>query len=104
LTLIAKTRRVVGQPDLATLRQRLPRLRVIPTTPQSDTLQISDIGRNSATLDTTKATLISATSETNTGVRGGVVTIASADWAWADCRTVAFPGTPDNSRVCLKNG
>ena len=71
---------------------------------KATTLQISDIGRNAATLDTTKATLISATSETNTGVRGGVVTIASTDWAWADCRTVPFPGTADPSRVCLKNG
>jgi len=55
------------------------------TTPRATTLAISDIGRNAATLDTTKATLISATSESNTGVRGGVVTIPSTDWAWANC-------------------
>ena len=31
-------------------------------------------------------------------------TIAPSDWRWADCRTVPFPGTPDPTRVCLKNG
>jgi hypothetical protein len=71
---------------------------------RATTLQISGLGRTAGTLDTTKATLISATSETQSGVRGGVVTIPSTDWAWADCRTVPFPGTPDDNRVCLKNG
>ena len=61
-------------------------------------------GRTPASLDTTKATLISIARETNTGVRTGVMTIASSDWAFADCRTVAFPGTPDATRICLKNG
>ena len=28
----------------------------------------------------------------------------STDWAFADCRTVPFPGTPDPTRVCLKGG
>lgn len=71
---------------------------------KATTLSISGLGRTAATFDTTRATLISATSETQTGVRGGVVTIASTDWAFADCRTVPFPGTPDANRVCLKNG
>ncbi len=65
---------------------------------------VPPIGREPTSLDTTKATLISATSETQSGVRGGVVTIASTDWAFSDCRTVAFPGTPDSTRICLKNG
>ena len=71
---------------------------------KATTLQISGLGRTAATFDTTKATLISATSETQDGKRGGVVTIASTDWAFADCRTVPFPGTPDATRVCLKDG
>ena len=70
----------------------------------TNTLAIAGVARTTATLDTTKATLISATSETQSGNKGGVVTIASSDWAWADCRTVPFPGTPDSNRVCLKNG
>jgi hypothetical protein len=61
-------------------------------------------GRTPASLDTTKATLISIARETNLGVRTGVVNIPSTDWAFADCRTVAFPGTPDATRICLKNG
>jgi len=57
-----------------------------------------------ATLDTSKATLISALSETAEGVKAGVVKIASTDWAFASCETMPFPGTPDPTRVCLKNG
>jgi alpha/beta hydrolase family protein len=57
-----------------------------------------------ATLDTSKATLISAVSETAEGVKSGVVKIASTDWAFASCETTPFPGTPDPTRVCLKNG
>jgi len=51
-----------------------------------------------------KGTLISKTSESNSGVSGGVETIPDADWAFADCRTTPFPGKPDASRICLKNG
>ena len=57
-----------------------------------------------ATLDTTKATLVSAVSESAEGVKAGVVKIASADWAFATCEKTPFPGTPDPTRICLKNG
>ena len=57
-----------------------------------------------ATLDTTQATLWSVTNQSITGVETGKVTLASTDWAWADCRTTAFPGTPDPTRICLRNG
>jgi hypothetical protein len=57
-----------------------------------------------ATLDTTKATLVSAVSETAAGVKNGTVNIASADWAFASCETMPFPGTPDPAHICLKNG
>jgi hypothetical protein len=57
-----------------------------------------------ASLDTSKATLLSATSESPTGVKGGVVTIPSADWAFADCSAAPFPGKPDPRRICLKHG
>jgi len=62
------------------------------------------IGRTPATLDPTKAKLISAVSETPEGVKSGVSPIAPADWAFADCRTTPFPGTPDATRICLRNG
>ena len=57
-----------------------------------------------ASLDTTKATLISATSETPTGVKSGSVTIPSTDWAFADCSADPFPGKADPSRICAKHG
>ena len=31
-------------------------------------------------------------------------TVPSDDWAFADCRTAPFPGTPDPSRICLRSG
>lgn len=62
------------------------------------------VGRTPASLDTSKAKLISAVSETPEGVKADVVTIAAGDWAFADCRTTPFPGTPDPTRICLKNG
>ena len=57
-----------------------------------------------ASLDTSKATLVSATSETPTGAKSGVVSIPGTDWAFANCTATAFPGTPDPSRICVKNG
>jgi len=57
-----------------------------------------------ATLDTSKATLTFHTSETITAQMGGTGTIPAAEWAFADCRTTPFPGTPDPTRICLKTG
>ncbi len=56
------------------------------------------------TLDTSRATLGFHRSETPRGEIGGPGTVPAADWAFADCRTVSFPGTPDPSRVCVKGG
>jgi hypothetical protein len=64
------------------------------------TQSLAGPGRMPLTLDTTKARLISALSETPEGTKGGVREIASGDWAFADCRTTPFPGTPDATRVC----
>jgi hypothetical protein len=61
-------------------------------------------GRTPASLDTTKAKLISIARETNLGVRTGVVEIASGDWAFADCAAVPFPGVPSAANLCLRNG
>lgn len=51
------------------------------------------------TLDTSKATLKQHAKEGDPGE-----TIASSDWAFADCAAAPFPGTPDGSKVCLKSG
>src|SRR4030095_404759 len=57
-----------------------------------------------ATLDQKDARLISAASETAEGVKSDVASIPRDAWAFADCRTTAFPGTPDATRICLKDG
>ncbi|HEY3909408.1 MAG TPA: alpha/beta hydrolase domain-containing protein [Stellaceae bacterium] len=54
--------------------------------------------------DTTKTEFWSLAYQSITGVDGPKTTIPSADWAWADCSTVPFPGTPDPTHICLKNG
>jgi hypothetical protein len=68
-----------------------------------NTQPISGPGRTPASLDTSTATLISATVETPAGVKSGVVHIPAGEWAFADCRSTPFPGTPDPSRICVKN-
>ena len=56
-------------------------------------------------LDTAKATLTTHASESNEGVIGETKTIPSTDWAWAKCSAAnPFPGTPDPTQICLKNG
>jgi hypothetical protein len=50
-------------------------------------------------LDTSRATLTRRAPED-----GAVVPLAPGDWAFADCRTAPFPGTPDPTRVSVKGG
>jgi hypothetical protein len=58
-----------------------------------------------ASLDTTKATLTTHASESITGAIGDPKTIPGTEWAWAKCSaTNPFPGTPDPTQICLKNG
>ena len=68
------------------------------------TQSLPGLGRTPASLDTTQAKLISFTRENNQGQKAGVVQVPSTDWAFADCRTTPFPGTPDATRICLKSG
>jgi len=57
------------------------------------------------TLDTRQAHLESHDHETIDGIVTGVTVIPSSDWAWASCSaTNPFPGTPDPTQICLKNG
>ncbi|HMH88530.1 MAG TPA: alpha/beta hydrolase domain-containing protein [Steroidobacteraceae bacterium] len=55
-------------------------------------------------MDTKKTEFWSLESQTITGVDGAKTPIPSTDWAWADCSVVPFPGTPDPTRICLRNG
>jgi len=56
-------------------------------------------------LDTTKATLTTHLAETIDGKITEGPAIPSSDWAWAKCTaTNPFPGTPDPTQICVKNG
>ncbi|WP_404710355.1 alpha/beta hydrolase domain-containing protein [Sphingomonas sp. MMS24-J13] len=52
-----------------------------------------------ASLDPRRARLFRQAGDTDPGEA-----IAPADWAFADCRTVPFPGTPDPTSLCLRAG
>ena len=51
-----------------------------------------------------QATLTWHTAETYDGVQDGSHAIPRADWVFADCTAAPWPGTPDPSRICLKDG
>jgi hypothetical protein len=51
------------------------------------------------TLDTTKALLTRQLSDD-----GAQTPISPADWAFANCEKMPFPGEPDPARICLKSG
>ena len=51
------------------------------------------------TLDTAKATLTRRTSAHAPGKP-----VPARDWAFADCTTTPFPGTPDGNKLCVKGG
>jgi hypothetical protein len=56
-------------------------------------------------LDTTKAKLTTHLAETIDGKITEGKAILPGDWAWAKCSaTNPFPGTPDPTQICLKNG
>jgi hypothetical protein len=56
-------------------------------------------------LDNSQSTLTARAHESMTGVVSDEATIRNTDWAWAKCDAAhPFPGTPDPTQVCLKNG
>ena len=58
-----------------------------------------------ASLDTNQATIVTHTSEGVDGAVTGTATVPSTDWAWASCSASnPFPGTPDPTQICMKNG
>src|SRR5262245_50916712 len=57
-----------------------------------------------ATIDQASATLTMATAAGPGGLERGGVPVPRSAWAFADCRTTPFPGTPDPARLCVKDG
>ena len=68
-------------------------------------VQTNPVPYKPVSLDTKKAKLVSRGGETQSGKVLDEKMIASTDWAWAKCDAAnPFPGTPDPTQICLKNG
>ncbi len=68
-------------------------------------VQTNPVPYQPISLDTSNATLVSRRGESTRGEVIGETAIAPTDWAWAKCdATNPFPGTPDATQICLKNG
>ena len=68
-------------------------------------VQTNPVPYKPISLDTAKSTLVSRRGESTRGEVIGETVITAADWAWAKCDTTnPFPGTPDATQICLKNG
>jgi hypothetical protein len=87
----------------------LARFQNIPAATTTVPIRLSSMGAGPpayppAQLNDPAATLTVSTAESATGVRSGVRTVPRSDWAFADCRAVPFPGTPDPARLCVRDG
>lgn len=68
-------------------------------------VQTNPVPYKPVSLDTHKSKLVSRAGESMNGEVRGEKQIAAADWAWARCdATHPFPGTPDPTQICLRNG
>ncbi len=68
-------------------------------------VQVNPMPYRPATLNTSDATLTIHSHETIDGKVTVAGTVAPTDWAWAKCgASNPFPGTPDPTQICLKNG
>jgi hypothetical protein len=68
-------------------------------------VQTNPVPYKPESLDTARARLVSRGGENQRGEVTDEVVIPAADWAWARCDTEhPFPGTPDPTQICLRNG
>ena len=68
-------------------------------------VQTNPVPYRPQSLDTRQAKLVSRAGENQKGEVTEEVTVPASDWAWARCdASHPFPGTPDATQVCLKNG
>ena len=77
-------------------------------TPTGNTAQLiiktTPVPYQPLSLDTMQTQFWSVPSQSVFGVDGPKTPIPSSAWRWADCRAVPYPGAPDPTRICLKNG
>src|SRR5882757_373228 len=71
---------------------------------KSKTYSDSGVPPTTAALTTETAQLVTKRYEDIDGAMGGVATVPSDEWTWADCTTAPFPGRPDATKICLKGG
>ena len=68
-------------------------------------VQTNPVPYKPISLDPRESRLVSRVAESTRGEVIGESAIAPADWAWAKCDAAnPFPGTPDATQICLKNG
>ena len=68
-------------------------------------VQTNPVPYKPVSLDTRESRLVSRVAESTRGEVIGEQEIPASDWAWARCdATRPFPGTPDPTQICLKNG
>jgi hypothetical protein len=68
-------------------------------------VQTNPVPYRPVSLDSKAARLVARSGESTRGVVSGETEIPSSDWAWAQCDAAhPFPGTPDATQICLKNG
>src|SRR4051812_12981104 len=92
-----------GSPITGTV---LARLADVPAgTPSRPLAMLANaIPYDAASLDTRQARLVTKQAEKRSGEVSGVREVAASDWAFADCRSTPFPGTPHPRMVCVKGG
>jgi len=68
-------------------------------------VQANPVPYRPVSLDPARARLVSRGGENQRGQVRDEQAIPAADWAWARCdRDHPFPGTPDPTQICLRNG
>lgn len=68
-------------------------------------VQTNPVPYKPVSLDTRESRLVSRVAESTRGEVIGETEIPATDWAWAKCdATNPFPGVPDATQICLKNG
>jgi Alpha/beta hydrolase domain len=68
-------------------------------------VQSNPVPYKPVSLDTRLAKLVSRVAESTRGEVIGEVTLSPTEWSWARCDAAnPFPGTPDPTQICLKNG
>lgn len=104
MTITVPTLSVTPSGDLITAMVHMELMADAPTktlnlSGGSSTRALTTANYPTASFDTTKATLTRRVRERDTPVQ-----IASTDWAFGDCSTTPFPGVPNTTQICLKNG